>query len=66
MQKGLYGKPVCNEKYLITKINSYDDEINQNFHDNGIPKETSNCVCLSLIFIDSVVKTILLSSSFLN
>ena len=66
MQKGLYGKPVCNEKYLITKIKSYDDKINKNFHDNGIPKETSNCVCLSLILIDSVVKTILLSSSVLN
>ena len=30
--------------------------MNANFHDNEMPKEGSNCVCLSVMLIDSVVK----------
>ena len=46
-----------NEKYLKIKIESYNNKININFHDNGMPKEVSCCVCLSVALIDSVSKT---------
>ena len=41
---------------LETKIKSYGDKINTNFHENRIPKESSHCVCLSVILTDSVFK----------
>ena len=56
-------KPVYNEKYLKTKIKCYNRKINTNFHDNKIPKEDSQCVCLSvfrLIQFIVGIKTIIL------
>ena len=47
-------KPAVNEKYLKTKIKSYEGKVNTGFHDNGIPKKSSHCICSSLILIDSV------------
>ena len=46
-----------NEKYLKAKIKSYNGKINTNFHNNRIPKEGSQCICLSVILIDSVFRT---------
>ena len=43
-----------NEKYLKTKIKFYDSKINTNFLDNGIPKEGSHYVCLSVFLIHCV------------
>ena len=34
-------EPVYNEKYLNTKIKSYNGKINTSFHNNKIPKEVS-------------------------
>ena len=42
-------KPVYNEIYLKTKIKSYTEKINTNFQNNKIPKEGSQCICLSVI-----------------
>ena len=42
--------------YQKTKIKSYDGEINTNFHDNRVLKESFHCICLSEILIDSVFK----------
>ena len=39
MLKGFDSEPVYNEKYLKTKIKSYGEKINTNFHDNGVPRE---------------------------
>ena len=50
-------KPVYNEKYLKAKIKSYNGKINTNFHNNKIPREGSQFICLSVILIDSVFKT---------
>ena len=44
-------------KNLKTKIKSYNEKINTNFPDNKIPKEGSQFICLSVIFIDSVFIT---------
>ena len=49
-------KSVYNEKYIKTKIKSYNGKINANFDNNKIPKEGSQCICLSVILIDSVYK----------
>ena len=48
--------PVHNEKYIRTKIKSYNGKIDTNFHNNKIPKEGSQCICLSVILIDSIFK----------
>ena len=49
-------EPVYNEKYLNTKIKSCNGKINTNFHNNRIPKEGSQCICLSVILINSVFR----------
>ena len=49
-------KPVYNEKNLKTKIKSYNGKINTSFHNNKIPKEGSQLICLSVILIDSFLR----------
>ena len=49
-------EPVYNEKYVKTKIKSYNGKINTNFHDNGLSKEDSHCIWLSLILVGTVFK----------
>ena len=56
-KKEFDSEPVHNEKYLKAKIKSYNGKINRNFHNNKIPKEGSQFICLSLILIDSVFRT---------
>ena len=56
-KKEFDSEPVYNEKYLKAKIKSYNGKINTNFHDNKIPKEGSQFICLSVILIDSVFRT---------
>ena len=46
-----------NKKYLKTKVNSYNGKIDKNFHNNKIPKEGSQFLCLSVILIDTVFRT---------
>ena len=50
-------KPVYNEKYLKTKIKSYNGKFNTNFHNNKVPREGSQFICLSVVLIDSVFIT---------
>ena len=56
IRKGFDSKPVYNEKYLKTKIKSYDEKINKNFYNDKIAKEGYQCICLSVIWIDSVYR----------
>ena len=61
INKNFDSEPVNNNKYINTKIKLYNNDIRTNFHDENniteVPKE--NCVykCLSLISLDSVIKT---------
>ena len=55
--KEFYSDPVYNEKYLKAKIKSYNGKINTNFHNNKIPKEGFECICLPVILINSVFRT---------
>ena len=57
IKKEFDSKPVYNEKYRKAKIKFYNGKINTNFHNNKIPKEDSQCICLLVIFIDSVFRT---------
>ena len=57
LKKEFDSEPVYNEKYLKSKINSCNGEINTNFHNNKIPKEGSQFTCLSVNLIDSVFRT---------
>ena len=53
IKKEFDSKPVYNKKYLKTKTKSYNGKINTNFHHNKIPKEGSQCICLSVTLINS-------------
>ena len=54
IEKEFGSKLVHNEKYLKTKINSFNGKINTKFHNNKMPKEDCQCICLSVTLIDSV------------
>ena len=45
------------DKYIKTKINLYGDKVNTNFQGKKIPKENASCNCLSLIMLDSIIRT---------
>ena len=57
IKKELHSKPVYNEKYLKAKIKSYNGKINTNFHNNKVPKEGFQFICLSVTLIDSGFRT---------
>ena len=49
----MYSEPWKKEKYLKTRVKSYEGRINTNFHDNGIPKNRSHSFSLLVILIES-------------
>ena len=51
--KPVYGN---DDKYIKTKIKTYEKSIITNFHDKKTPKEKASYKCLSIIMIDSVIK----------
>ena len=57
IKKAFDTEPVYNKKYLKARIKSYNAKINTNFHNNKISKEGFQCICLSVILIDSVFRT---------
>ena len=59
MKINFESKPVYSDddKYIKTKIKTYADSIITNFHNKKMPKEKAPCKCLSIIVIDSVIKT---------
>ena len=44
-------------KYIKTKIKTFKDSIITNFHDKKVSKERIPYKCLSIIVLDSVIKT---------
>ena len=50
-------KPVYDndDKYIKTKIKTYEGSIKRNFHNKKIPKEKLPCKCLSIIMLDSAL-----------
>ena len=51
--KPVYGD---DDKYIKTKIKTYEKSIITNFHNKKTPKEKAPCKCLSITMIDSVIK----------
>ena len=56
IKKIFYRQPIYNEKYLRTKIKSYEGKISTHFHGDKILKKGSPFICLSVILIDSVFR----------
>ena len=54
IKKGFDNDPVLNDKYLKTKIKYYEIKVNPNLHNDKMPKEGSQCICQSMVLIDSV------------
>ena len=44
------------DKYIKTKIKTYGDRVNTNFHGQKMPKENATYKCISLIILDSVIR----------
>ena len=57
IKKGLGSEHVYNDKYLKTKIKSYKEKVNANFHSNKVPKEDFQCTSISIILNNSVFGT---------
>ena len=57
IEKGFDSEPVYNEKYLKPKTKSSEGKISTNFYGNKMPKEVSQCICLSVILICSDFET---------
>ena len=47
-------EPLCNGKYIKTKIKIYNDIVYTNYPHNKIPKGNEYCTFLSVILLDSI------------
>ena len=45
------------DKYIKTKIKVYGDRVHTNFQDKKVPQENASYKCLSLIMLDSVIRS---------
>ena len=54
IEKEFDSNPVYIGKYIKTEIKVYNKKIKTNFHDNKMPKESLECVCLSAVLRDLV------------
>ena len=60
MRKKFDSKPFCGKndnKYIKAKIKTFKDSINTNLHNKKLPEENMPYRCLSIIMLDSVIKT---------
>ena len=48
---------VYNEKYLKAEMKSYNGKINTNIHNNKLPKERSQFICLSVFLSNFAFRT---------
>ena len=55
LKKEFDSQPVYNKNFLKTETKSYGYEVTD-FHDKEILKVDSNCTCLVVISLDSIVK----------
>ena len=53
--KPFYGND--DNKYIKTKIKTFKDNIITNFHKKKVPEEKRSYKCLSIIILDSVIKS---------
>ena len=51
-----HSQPIYGDKYIKTKVTTYNNTINTLFSGDEIPKEKIHYVCISAICIDSVLR----------
>ena len=52
-----HSQPIYDEKYIKTKVKTFNDTVNTLLSGHEIPKERFHYVCISAIYIDSVLRT---------
>ena len=57
LKKQFDSEPVYNEKYLKALIKSYNGKINTSSHNNKIPREGSQFICLLVSLTGSIFRT---------
>ena len=56
IKKGFDRDPIYNSKDFKNKIKSYEEKINTDFHNDKVLRESSLCICLSVVLINFVFK----------
>ena len=51
-----HSQPIYGEKYIKTKVKTFNNVINTVFSDNEIVKEKNHYTCIAAINIDSIMK----------
>ena len=51
-----YCQPIYEDKYIKTKVKTFNKMINTPFSGDKIPKERNHYVCIAAIYIDSVLR----------
>ena len=51
-----HSRLIYDEKYIKTKVKTFNDVVNKVFSDNEIQKERNHYICIAAINIDSVMK----------
>ena len=51
-----HSKPIYAEKYIKTKVKTFNDVVNTVFSDNKVLKESIHYICIAAINIDSIMK----------
>ena len=49
-------QPVYDEKYIKTRVKTFEDKVITKFTDNETPKENTHYSCIAAICVDSVIK----------
>ena len=52
----LHSQPIYDDKYINTKVKTFNNTINTLFSGNEIPKERTHYICISAICIDSILR----------
>ena len=50
-------KPVYDEKYITTRVKSFEDKVITKFTDNEIPRENTHYSCICKICVDFVINS---------
>ena len=58
MKKVFDSEPWYNEKYLKNEIKFYKGKLSATFNSDKVPKEGCQCICLSVILINSVFRNV--------
>ena len=52
----LHSQPIYDEKYIKTKVKTFNNMINTLFSGDEIPKEKNHYVCIPAVCIDSILR----------